>query len=592
MKNDYVLNIKTIPKNPILFGITISRLYKKWAIGALIAVFLATAASRLSVVILSNLTNAISGTPLIINDVWFWGAVYTGLFFVSENIWRVSGFTGMRWFMNFRYAGYQSLYEYLTLHSKDYFNSRFAGSIANKISNAVNGTQAIFENMLWNFIPLILGLIWFAIFSFSSNFWLGIIITIWSIIFLLINLWFAKILNPHSFKSATAGSVLKGKIVDSLSNISLVHEYAFVHGERDYIKNFIKKDRNAGLKLWTVSEWMLTTNGIMIALFMALMIGTSLLLFQNGVINAGVIVMVVAISIKLSDQLLFLGQQIRDVVRYYGEAKEGLTEILKEHVITDADNATTLQVTQGEITISDMDFHYENTKVFEDFSLTIHPGEKVGLVGRSGSGKSTFVSLLLRHFDIPKGDIEIDGQSIYNVTLESLRKNIAFVPQDTSLFHRTVKDNISYSNPEATENEIKHAAKLANATEFIDNLPQKYETMVGERGVKLSGGQRQRIAIARAFLKNAPIIVLDEATSSLDSESEHAIQESLETLMKDRTVIAIAHRLSTLKEMDRILVIKNGKIVEDGKPDELLQKSDGIFKTMWDHQVKGFIVDE
>jgi ATP-binding cassette, subfamily B, bacterial len=583
--------VKKIPKNPILFGIFISSFYKKWVISALIAVFIAAALSRISVLILSELTDAVTAIPLITHDIWFWGTVYVLLFFTSENVWRTSGFTGMRWFMNFRFSGYQRLYEYLTLHSKDYFNSRFAGSLSNKITHAVDGTQALFENILWNFFPLVLGLIWFTVFSFFSNVWLGIIIALWSIGFLILNVFFAKKLHPHSFKSATAGSVLKGKIVDSLSNISLVHEYAFIHGEREYIKNFVKKDKDAGMAMWTLSEWMLVTNGILIVLFMALMIGTSLFLFENNLVSAGVIVMVIAISLRLSDQLLFLGQQIRDATRYYGEAKEGLAEILTEHLIIDAKNAAALKADKGEIVIEDMDFEYENTKVFENFSLTISAGQKVGLVGKSGAGKTTFVSLLLRHFEIQKGDIKIDGQNIADVTLESLRKNIAFVPQDTSLFHRTIKENISYSNPDASLEDVIHAAKLANAHDFIQALPQGYKTLVGERGVKLSGGQRQRIAIARAFLKNAPILILDEATSSLDSESEHLIQQSLEKLMKNRTVIAIAHRLSTLKEMDRIIVIKAGNVLEDGNPDELLKKQNGVFKNLWEHQVKGFIVD-
>jgi ATP-binding cassette subfamily B protein len=591
MKDDVTLEVKKIPRNPILFGIALSKMHKKWAIGALIAVFVATALSRLSVVILSKLTDAISANPLLINTVWLWAIAYTSLFFIAENVWRISGFTGMRWFMNFRFAGYQSLYEYLTLHSKDYFNSRFAGSLSNKITHAVDGTQSLFEKILWQFSPLILGLFWYTIFAFYSNLWLGLIIIVWSTIFLGINTWFAKKLHPHSFKSAKTGSTLKGRIVDSLSNISLVHEYAYITGEREYIKDFVKKDRDTGLTLWRMSEWMLFTNGILIFIFMGLMVGTSILLFQQKIVSAGVVIMVIAIVLKLSDQLLFLGQEIRDATRYYGEAKEGLTEILREHIIIDAENAVTLKAEKGAITISAMNFKYDNTKVFENFSLKIPAGQKIGLVGKSGAGKTTFVSLLLRHFDIQKGDIKIDGQSTATVTLESLRRVIAFVPQDTSLFHRTIKENISYSNPKATDAEIHRAAELANADEFIAALPQRYETLVGERGVKLSGGQRQRIAIARAFLKNAPIIVLDEATSSLDSESEHAIQLSLEKLMKERTVIAIAHRLSTLKKMDRIVVIKSGRIVEDGKPENLLRKPNGVFKNMWDHQIKGFIVD-
>lgn len=322
------------------------------------------------------------------------------------------------------------------------------------------------------------------------------------------------------------------------------------------------------------------------------MIITAVYLFQNGSVSIGVVIMIVAIVGNISDQLLFIGQEMANVNKYYGEAKEGLEEILNEHIIVDDPYAKELILSKGSIDISSINFEYDSTKVFSNFSLHIPAGQKVGLVGRSGAGKTTFVSLLLRHYNLQSGEIKIDGQNISNVTLESLRKSIAFVPQDTSLFHRTIKENISYSNPEAELAEVKKAARLAQADEFIEKMPNGYETLVGERGVKLSGGQRQRIAIARAFLKNAPILILDEATSSLDSQSEQVIQESLEKLMKGRTVIAIAHRLSTLKEMDRIIVIDDGKIAEDGAPEELLNKSNGKFKAMWDHQVKGFIVDE
>lgn len=587
----YTMN-NPIPKNPIQYGIFITKLHKKWAVLALIFVFVASALSRSTVVLLSNLTDAIAAKPLVMEAVWLWAIAYPALFFVAENTWRLSGFSGMRWFMNFRYSGYQTLYEYLTLHSKDYFNSRFAGALSNKISNAVDGTQTLFEKFLWQFLPLVFGFLWFTFYTFVSEYRLGIIMALWAFLFLSVNIWFAKKLQPRSVNAAAAGSTLKGRIVDSLSNISLVHEYAYVAGERDYIKKFIKKDRDAGLALWSMSEWMLFINGLLISLFMILIIGTAIFLFQQNIVTAGVVVMVIAISLKLSDQLLFLGMEIRDATRYYGEAKEGLAEILQEHIIADTPHALGMVFDHGAISIESVDFEYENTKVFKDFSLTIPAGQKVGFVGKSGAGKTTFVSLLLRHFDVQRGEIKIDGQNITDVTLESLRRAIAFVPQDTSLFHRTIRENIRYSNPGAADDDVLRAAKQAQAHDFIMRLPDDYETLVGERGVKLSGGQRQRIAIARAFLKNAPILVLDEATSSLDSESEHAIQESLEVLMKDRTVIAIAHRLSTLKKMDRIIIIENGKIIEDGSPDDLLRKKNGIFKNMWDHQVSGFIVDE
>lgn len=583
---------KKIPKNPLKFGLFASRPHRNWVIAAFSFVFLGTALDRFSVLILRNLTDAIAKQPVVMDSVWIWAIAYPLLFILSENIWRASGFSGMQWFMNYRFTAYQALYEYISLHSKDYFNSRFAGALANKISNAVDGAEDIYGKVLWRFTPLFLGLIWYIIFTWWSDWRLGLIIAVWSLIFLGINIWFAKLLQPKSYEFAQSLSTLKGKIVDSLSNISLVHEYAYVSGEREYIKKYVKRQRDAGIARWRLSEWMLVVNGFFIFIFMSVLLGTAMYLFQEHIVSIGTVIMIVAIVADLTNQLFFLGQEIRDAARYYGESKEGLEEILSEHVIVNAPGARAVNFTKGEITLDAIDFNYENKSIFKHFSLEIPAGQKVGFVGRSGAGKTTFVSLLLRHFDVQKGEILIDGENIYDVKLESLRRAIAFVPQDTSLFHRTIRENIRYSNPSATDAQIKLAAKQAQADVFIDRLPEGYDTLVGERGVKLSGGQRQRIAIARAFLKNAPILILDEATSSLDSESEQAIQHSLEELMKDRTVIAIAHRLSTLKKMDRIIIIENGKVVEDGTPDNLIKKNHGVFKGMWEHQVKGFIVDE
>ncbi|HSD98378.1 MAG TPA: ABC transporter ATP-binding protein [Patescibacteria group bacterium] len=583
---------KTIPKNPFAFGIYLSKIHKKYSVSALIFVFIASALSRSSVIVLQFLTNAVTAHPVIATYVWLWAIVYPSIFFFAECVWRCSGFTGMRWFTSLRFSAFSILYEYLSLHSKEYFSNRFAGSLASKISNAVDGTEQLFENILWNFLPLGLGICWYIIFTLTSNVWLGIIIICWSAIFFGANVFFARILQPKSFHNAESISVLKGRITDSLSNISLVHEYAHVAGERSYIGKYANKERLAGLALWNLGEWILFANSALLFLFVLVMLSTAIYLFLHAIVTIGVVVMVIGITADLTGQLLFLGQQITDSVRLYGQIKEGLTEIIQKHDIIDTSDAVQLHATKGSIDMKDITFEYENVSVFSNFSLSIIGGQKVGLVGKSGAGKSTFVSLLLRHYDVQKGEIAIDGQNIHKATLESLRRSIAFVPQDTGLFHRSIKENISYGNPNATDQQVETAAKLAQADEFIKKLPEGYQTLVGERGVKLSGGQRQRVAIARAFLKNAPILILDEATSSLDSESEHAIQESLEKLMEGRTVIAIAHRLSTLKEMDRIVVIANGKIIEDGNPEALLKKQNGVFKKMWDHQVKGFIVDE
>ncbi len=581
-----------IPKKPFLFGIFASKPHKVWVIGAFASVIFATALDKFSVIVLKNLTDSIATSPIIFNLVWLWAIAFAVLFLIGQAGWRSSGFNGMRWFMGLRSTAYQSLYEYLSLHSKDYFNSRFAGALTNKISNAADGTEQLFEKILWRFTSLFFAVIFYTLIAGSTSPVLGLIILTWSIIFVTANFWFAKKLQPFSYTAAKSVSTLKGRIVDSLTNISLVHEYAYVGGEREYIKGFVKKQYDTGLRNWWVSEWILVANGIMIFIFILAMISSSIVLFQNSLISIGVIVMVISIVGDLTGQLFFLGQEIKDSSKLYGQISEGLDEILREHIIIDAPNASALKFSKGAISIAAVDFDYENTRVFKDFSIEIPAGQKVGFVGRSGAGKTTFVSLLLRHFDIQSGEIKIDGQNIRDVTLESLRSSIAFVPQDTSLFHRTIKENIRYSNPKASDAQVKAAAEQAQAHEFIDKLPNGYETLVGERGVKLSGGQRQRIAIARAFLKNAPILVLDEATSSLDSESEHAIQLSLDRLMKNRTVIAIAHRLSTLKKMDRLVILENGKIAEDGTPEKLLAKPDGLFKRMWDHQVSGFIIDE
>jgi len=581
-----------IPKKPFSFGIFTTKPHAKWAVLTLVSVLIATSLDRLELIVIRNLTDSIAAENVDFNLVWFWALLFPMLYLFAKLSWRVSGQSGLRWFNNLRQTAYQVLYEYITLHSKDYFNSRFAGSLTNKISNAVDGTESVFENLIWQFIPLVFGMIWYVYIAWNGNPILGIIVLSWSTLFIFLNIWFAMKLQPRSYKFAKSISTLKGRLVDSITNISLVHESAYLAGEREYINKFIKLQRNKGISEWQFSELILFINVILIFIFVLLMIVASIYLFQNELISVGVVVMIIALIGQLIGHLLFLGNEIKNTTKYYGQAKEGLEEILSEHIIIDKPNAKDVTISKGEIQVNSINFKYEDEYIYRNFSLNIQAGEKIGLVGRSGAGKTTLVSLLLRHFDVQNGQIYIDGYNISNITLESLRRSIAFVPQDTSLFHRTILENIQYANPESSTSDVKRAAKLAQIHKFIENLPKGYNTLVGERGLKLSGGQRQRIAIARAFLKNSPILILDEATSSLDSESEHAIQESLEALIENKTVIAIAHRLSTLKKMDRIVIIEDGKIVEDGNPGKLLKKRDGKFRKMWDHQVKGFIVDE
>jgi ATP-binding cassette subfamily B protein len=304
----------------------------------------------------------------------------------------------------------------------------------------------------------------------------------------------------------------------------------------------------------------------------------------------GDVVMVMTLLFSTSYHLIFIGNMLNGFIRTYGEIEEGLQEILIGHDIVDAGDAPALNVTSGKLVFDDVTFSYGEQMVFKNFSLTIAPGERVGIVGGSGAGKTTFVSLLLRQHDIQQGAILIDGQNIAEVSQDSLRSAISVVPQDPQLFHRSIRENISYGNIVASDDEIQAAAQTAYVHEFVDALPERYDTLVGERGVKLSGGQRQRVVIARAILKNAPILVLDEATSALDSASEVAIQRGLHALMDGKTVIAIAHRLSTLREMDRIVVLDKGGVAETGTHEELIAHG-GVYASLWSHQVGGFLQD-
>ena len=326
------------------------------------------------------------------------------------------------------------------------------------------------------------------------------------------------------------------------------------------------------------------------------MIGTAVWLWLNGQAALGVIAATTAMILKLNSMSEFMMWQMSMLFENVGTIQDGMRTLGRPVSIQDKEDAKPLQVKSGEIRFENVSFAYSDKNVISQFDLTIRPGEKIGVVGRSGAGKSTLIQLLLHFYELNQGRILIDGQDINDVTQDSLRANIALVTQDTSLLHRTVAENIKYGKPDASDEEMFHAVSKAQADEFIPQLSdlrgrQGYEAYVGERGVKLSGGQRQRIAIARVFLKDAPILILDEATSALDSEVEAAIQSSLDALMEDKTVIAIAHRLSTIAQMDRLIVLDQGHIVEQGTHDELIAQN-GLYAHLWKRQTGGFLVDE
>lgn len=337
---------------------------------------------------------------------------------------------------------------------------------------------------------------------------------------------------------------------------------------------------------------MFAVQGILFVVYQVICFIILVLGFKDGMITVGDFALLLTLNISIIDMLWSLSRDIMQFSKLVGETRQGLEIALTPHEITDIPDAKPLVIKEGKVIFDKVKFQYKNTApLFQNKSVIIKSGEKVGLVGYSGSGKTTFVNLILRMYDIKEGNIYIDDQNIKEVTQESLRGGIAVIPQDTSLFHRTLMENIRYGKPDATDEEVIKAAKKAYAHEFIEKLPLRYDSLVGERGIKLSGGQRQRIAIARAILKDAPILILDEATSQLDSVTEEYIQKSLWDLMQEKTTIVIAHRLSTLLHMDRIIVFDNGKIIEDGTHEQLLSRN-GHYKTLWNSQIGGFLPEK
>jgi len=484
------------------------------------------------------------------------------------------------------------VFEYVERHSHKYFSDEFAGALGNKISDITNGSWEILQFLFKEFVPASFAIL-------ASILILATVSPIFSYIF--IAFYFAhmgicyylskeceKLSDVHSEQK----SVLQGNIVDSLSNIINVRLFSRNRYELTYLNRFQNAEVKSHQKLlWSLFKVRLLLEVpsfiMIVGVVYALING-----WQRGVITPGDFAFVITLTFNIMMSIWRLGLSLPTFFKQIGTCQQALGLIRKPHQITDAKNAQELKVTHGEIVFDKVHFHYSaKHDLFKNKSIRIAPGEKVGLVGFSGSGKSTFVNLILRYFDIESGQILIDGQNIAKVTQDSLRQNIAMIPQDVTLFHRSLKENIHYGNLDASEAEIIEASKKAHCHEFIEKLEEGYETLVGERGIKLSGGQRQRIAIARAILKDAPILILDEATSALDSMTEKHIQESLKHLMKGRTNIIIAHRLSTLLGMDKILVFHKGQIIEQGSHNELLKKN-GHYAVLWRMQIGGFIPDD
>ena len=584
---------KHIPDKPIQFALFASRPFTFVAVVALTTVAFAQVLGTSLSFFLGKLVDAATTTGQTgdVSAVLWWAAAYPFVLLVESIMWRTSGFAGMRWSEGARAYAYNSLFAYLSKHSHSFFINRFAGTIASRVNSAAGGMANAVESIIWTYTPTIISLVTGIVLISLASPVMGGIYLATAAILIPLNFFLTKKREKYSEEEEAADTKLRGIAVDIVTNMTAVFHFARSTYELARVQEAVEDLRVKGLRNWKLSEMILLINSLLLFVAIATLIFTSFTFWHHGTITTGTFVMIISLAVNLLFQLTFIGQSMNRFAKNYGETKTGLDTILVPHEIVDFPKAKQLEVPNGEIAFKKVGFLYGTRRVFKDFELVIPGGQRVGIVGPSGSGKTTFVSLLLRQQDVHEGEVQVDGQNIRKVTLDSLREAIAVVPQEPALFHRSIRENIAYGKPDATDEEVVEAARRAQAHDFVAELPEGYDTLVGERGVKLSGGQRQRIAIARAILKNAPILVLDEATSSLDSESEVAIQQALEELMHGKTVIAIAHRLSTIKAMDRIIVLEDGAIAEDGTHDSLVEAG-GTYARLWNHQAGGFLTDE
>jgi ATP-binding cassette subfamily B protein len=485
-------------------------------------------------------------------------------------------------------------FRHVIQQSDRFHSNRFGGALVSQSTKFVSAFERLFDTLIFDIGTLVLSLIFTIAFLMPRAPLYASFLIVFTVIYFLLVVWRMKKQLPLNAAEAQKETARTAQLADSITNIATVKSFGQEEHEMDLFGQRADTFFNAGqaaMKSQMINEGIFTS-AISVVNIAALTFGVvAVVQFHEAF---GTLYLIISYTTSLLRQLFQLTRIFRNVNRVFSDAKD-MTEILAlDKEVRDPETPIDVQITDGEIVFENVSFRYKDTRtedhLFHEFSLNIPAGQRVGLVGPSGSGKTTLTKLILRFSDLNHGTIRIDGHNIADMRQSELRRHVAYVPQEPILFHRTLLENIRYGRLSASDEEVKAAAHKARADEFIDKLPNGYETLVGERGTKLSGGQRQRVAIARAILRNAPILVLDEATSALDSESEKLIQAALQELMKGRTTIVVAHRLSTIQKMDRIIVLDNGEIVEDGTHEELL-KEKGLYAKLWTHQSGGCLED-
>jgi ATP-binding cassette, subfamily B, bacterial len=518
-----------------------------------------------------NLVDSLTAGSSQANGVWLAFGFLMSLIAADNLLWRVASWTASFTFVGVTGDLRRDMFRHLTGHAPSYFSDRLPGMLTSRITATSNAVYTVENMFVWNVLPP-------CIATISAILLIGTVSLAMSAGLIVI----AGIMLMAMFRLAAAGKPLHddfadkaaavdGEMVDVISNLPLVRAFCGLSYEHDRFDATVGRELDArGRSLRYLEKLRLLHAAVTIVLTIALLAWV-ITLWQQGAATTGDVVLVCTLGLSILSATRDLAVALVDVTQHVARLTEAIATLLLPHELKDHPEAEPLIRSGAAVAFNNVAFHYPGgAQVFEKFALRIQPGQRVGLVGHSGGGKSSLFALLQRFYDIQRGSVTIDGQDISRVTQQSLREAISVVPQDISLFHRSIMENIRYGRPNATDDEVLRAA-IAARCDFIENLPEGMSTMVGDRGIKVSGGQRQRIAIARAFLKDAPILLLDEATASLDSESEEAIREALSRLMRGRTVIAIAHRLATLRNFDRVVVLQGGRIIEDGPPDILVQ---------------------
>lgn len=581
----------TIPDRPGRFLLRYIR-RRPWSFGGLFSVIVAAAGCAVAVQYgMKLLIDAMASPDRAAADVWTPLGLFLG-FIAAENVlWRLGGWLGCRTVLATGVDMRLDLFRHLTGHSMRYFSTHLAGSLGNRIAATENAATTIFRTLTWSIVPPVTDFLGAVLVLLTIHWGMAAALVMFALVVAvaIVGLGLRGRAVHHAFAEQSART--NGELVDVVSNVWTVKAFSARGRERERLRQAFTVEAGAHRRSWMHLEKTRVVHDVCLWVMAGSMLLWALLLWRDGTITTGDVVIVSALTFRILHGSRDLAFALVTATQQVSAIDESLRVIARPHDVLDPVPAQPATPGGGAIAFENVSYRYpEGRRVLEDFSLTIPAGQKVGLVGPSGAGKSTIISLIQRLDDVQRGDILIDGQPLTALAQDDLRSKIAVVPQDIALFHRPILENIRYGRPDASDEEVFEAARHAFCDGFIRQLPEGYGTLVGERGVRLSGGQRQRLGIARAFLKNAPILILDEATSALDTQSEQEIQAALADLAQGRTVVAVAHRLSTVSAFDRVLVLVDGRIAEDGHPSELRRRG-GLFNSLWQLQAQGFAAE-